>query len=153
MFYYKTETIEEQDSKLDGSCAAHAREWKELRRLSDEELAAIHDTNKLPNDSDSLELFRETLPSPSLMQLQGDKREVVRRALLRAGPFGRPCHPESAHTTRHTVERQMRFIFNKPEAYLVVSLSSAGEVTLWSVVFRSYFLKRSSGYRRQRSTR
>ena len=54
VFYYKTETIEEQASKLDGSCAAHAREWKELRRLSDEELVAIRDTNKLLNDSDEL---------------------------------------------------------------------------------------------------
>ena len=34
----------------------------------------------MANDNDSLELFKETLPSPSLMQLQGDKRGVVRRA-------------------------------------------------------------------------
>ena len=54
VFYYKTETIEEQASKLDGSSAAQAREWKELRGLSDEELVTIRDTNKLLNDSDEL---------------------------------------------------------------------------------------------------
>ena len=66
--------------KLDGSCAAQAPEWKELRGLRDEELVTICDINKLPNDSDTPELFKETLPSPSLMQLQGDKRGVIRRA-------------------------------------------------------------------------
>ena len=42
----------EQAFKLDGSCAAQAREWKELRGLRDEELVTICDTNKLPNDCD-----------------------------------------------------------------------------------------------------
>ena len=60
-------------SKLDGSCAA-------LRGLRDEELVTIHDTNKLPNYSDSLELFKETVPSPSMMQVQSDKRGVACRA-------------------------------------------------------------------------
>ena len=42
----------EQAFMLDGSCAAQAREWKELRGLRDEELVTICDTNKLPNDCD-----------------------------------------------------------------------------------------------------
>ena len=67
-------------SKLDGSCATQAPEWEELQRLRAEGLVAIRDVNKLPNGSDSFELFEETLPSPSVMQVQSDGRGVVRRA-------------------------------------------------------------------------
>ena len=67
-------------SKQDCGCAVQAPEWEELQRVRDEELVTIHDTNKLPNDGDNLELFKETLPSPSLMQLQSDKRGVAHRA-------------------------------------------------------------------------
>ena len=54
VFYYKTETIEENASKLDGNCAALAPEWEELQRLRAEGLVAIRDTNKLLNDCDEL---------------------------------------------------------------------------------------------------
>ena len=67
-------------SNLDGSCPSRAPEWEERRRFRAEELVTIHDTNKLLNDNDSLELFKETVPSPSLMQLQSDKRGVAHRA-------------------------------------------------------------------------
>ena len=66
-------------SKLDSGCAAQAPEWKEPRRLRAEELVTIRDVNKLPNDSDNLELFKETLPSPIMMQVQSDKRGVASR--------------------------------------------------------------------------
>ena len=66
-------------SKLAGSCAAQAPEWEKRQRVRAEELVTIHDTNKLLNN-DSLELFKETAPSPSLMQLQSDKGGVARRA-------------------------------------------------------------------------
>ena len=64
-------------SKLDGSCAVHAPECEELQRLGAEGLVAIRDINKLPNDSDSLELFKETLPSPIMMQVQSDNYDPV----------------------------------------------------------------------------
>ena len=54
VLYYKTETIEQRASKLDGSCAAQAPEWEELQRLGDEELVTVRDTNKLLNDCDEL---------------------------------------------------------------------------------------------------
>ena len=57
-------------SKPDGRCAVQAPEWEELQKLRVEGLVAIHDINKLPNDKDSLELFKETLSSSSLMQVQ-----------------------------------------------------------------------------------
>merc|ERR1712012_90889 len=71
---------QELASKLTGSCAAQASEWEERQRLRAEELVAIHDTIKLLNDDDSLELFKETLPSPTLMQLRDNKRGVAREA-------------------------------------------------------------------------
>ena len=45
-----------------------------------EEESTLLADNKLPNDSDSLELFTETLPSPIMMQIQSDETEVIRRA-------------------------------------------------------------------------
>ena len=71
-------------SKLDGSCAAQASEWEERQRL-------IHDTIKLLNDDDSLELFKVILPIQTQMQLQNDKRGVARRA--RAAPRNLPGLP------------------------------------------------------------
>ena len=65
--------------KLNGGCAVQAPEWGELQELRDEELVTIHDTNKLPNDNENLELFKEILPGTSLTQLQSDKRGVTRR--------------------------------------------------------------------------
>ena len=67
-------------SKLDGSCATQAPEWEQRQRVRAEELMTIHYTNKLLNDNDSLELFKETLPSPSMMQIQSDRRGVACRA-------------------------------------------------------------------------
>ena len=64
-------------SKLAGSCTAQAPEWEQRQRVRAEELVTIHDTNQLLNDNDSLELLKETVPSPSLMQLQSDKRGVA----------------------------------------------------------------------------
>ena len=70
----------EPASNLDGSCASQAPEWEERQRFFAEELVTIHDTTKLLNDYDSIELPMEILPSPSLMQLQSEKRGVARRA-------------------------------------------------------------------------
>ena len=69
----------EPASNLDGSCAARAPEWEERRRFRAEELVTIHDTTKLLNDYESLELPEEILPSSSMMQVQSDKRGVACR--------------------------------------------------------------------------
>ena len=50
VLYYKTETIEQRASKLDGSCATQALEWEELQRLRAERLVATRDTDKLLDD-------------------------------------------------------------------------------------------------------
>ena len=57
----------ETTSKLNGSCAIQASEWEERQRVRTEELVVSHDAIQLSNDDDdSLELFKETLPSPAL---------------------------------------------------------------------------------------
>merc|ERR1719310_2771969 len=53
-----------------------------------EELLALAETIKILNDDDALELFKKTLPTPSLLQLQVTQAEVRQRALaaLAAAP-------------------------------------------------------------------
>merc|ERR1719359_2293437 len=46
-----------------------------------EELLAIADTIKLLNDDDALELFKKTLPTPSLLQLKAGGRAMKQRAV------------------------------------------------------------------------
>ena len=77
---YTLPADKELASNLDGSCASQAPEWEERQRFIAEELVTIHDTTKLLNDCDSLELPKEISPSPSLMQLQSDKGGVAHRA-------------------------------------------------------------------------
>ena len=72
----------EMASKLTENCSTQASEWEERQRLRAEELVDIHDTIKLMNDDDSLELFKETLPSSTLMQLRDNKRGVARERVL-----------------------------------------------------------------------
>ena len=59
---------QELAAKLAESCSSQSSEGEERQKSRAEELLAIHDTIKLLNDDDALELFRGTLPSPSLVQ-------------------------------------------------------------------------------------
>ena len=54
---------------LNGICSIPTSEW-ERQRLRVKELVASLDTTDLPNDDDSLALFKETRPSPTLMQVR-----------------------------------------------------------------------------------
>ena len=47
------------------------------------ELVAIAETIKILNDDDALDLFKKTLPSPSLLQIANREKEVRAQALLR----------------------------------------------------------------------
>ena len=66
---------------LDGSRATQASKWEERQRL-------IHNTIKLLNEDDGLELLKQTWPSLTLIQLQSDKRGISRRSrvVLRNSP-------------------------------------------------------------------
>merc|ERR1712136_436780 len=75
-------------AKLGLSCGSQSSEWEERQKSRAEELVAIHDTIKLLNDDDALELFKATLPNPSLMQVQQGTTVLAKRALdeLRRSP-------------------------------------------------------------------
>jgi len=66
---------------LKGNCDSKAAEWEERKKLRAEELVAIHDTIKVLNDDDALDLFKKTLPSASLLQLDTSTHKVQLRAL------------------------------------------------------------------------
>merc|ERR1719502_1247249 len=54
---------------LEKDCATKDEEWAARQKIRAEEVLAIADTIKILNDDDALELFKKTLPSPSLLQL------------------------------------------------------------------------------------
>jgi len=66
---------------LDKDCATKDEEWAARCKLRAEEVLAIADTIKILNDDDALELFKKTLPAPSLMQLTSTSQAVKARAL------------------------------------------------------------------------
>jgi len=66
---------------LESDCKTKDDEWAEICRIRAEELLAIADTIKLLNDDDALELFKKTLPSPSLLQVAVSGKALKARAL------------------------------------------------------------------------
>jgi len=66
---------------LDKNCGSKTAEWDEREKTRGEELVAIHDTIKILNDDDALELFKKTLPSPSLLQLKAGIAQRRQKAL------------------------------------------------------------------------
>merc|ERR1719454_2203090 len=61
---------------LEKNCKTKADEWATRQKIRAEELLAIADTIKILNDDDALELFKKTLPTPSLLQLKSNSRAV-----------------------------------------------------------------------------
>jgi chromosome segregation ATPase len=70
---------------LEGSCEGKAKEFEERTKTRAEELVAIHETIKILNDDDALDLFKKTLPSASLLQVRanGEQRRHQALALVR----------------------------------------------------------------------
>merc|ERR1719160_966100 len=66
---------------LQKNCATKEKEWAEICKTRQEELIAIADTIKILNDDDALELFKKTLPSASLLQLQTTNKEITHEAI------------------------------------------------------------------------
>merc|ERR1719453_3047187 len=63
------------------NCKTKEDEWAVRQKVRAEELLAIADTIKLLNDDDALELFKKTLPKPSLLQLRTSTQPVTQRAV------------------------------------------------------------------------
>merc|ERR1719506_1198886 len=66
---------------LETDCKTKDEEWATRQKIRAEELLAISETIKILNDDDALELFKKTLPSPSLLQVTSNARAVKSRAL------------------------------------------------------------------------
>jgi len=68
---------------MDKNCAEKTAQFEVREKTRAEELVAIHDTIKILNDDDALELFKKTLPGPSLIQVNNQQKqalEFVRKA-------------------------------------------------------------------------
>merc|ERR1719316_1869813 len=66
---------------LEKNCATKEKEWAERCKMRQMELLALADTIKILNDDDALELFKKTLPSPSLIQLRTYAKKAQHKAL------------------------------------------------------------------------
>merc|ERR1719311_905949 len=66
---------------MDDICAAKKKEWAERCKTRQEELSALADCVRILNDDDTLELFKKTLPSASLLQVQRSSAEQRQAAV------------------------------------------------------------------------
>jgi len=67
--------------ELKKSCATKGKEYEERKANRADELVAISETIKILNDDDALDLFKKTLPSPSLLQVTRRTADVRKKAL------------------------------------------------------------------------
>merc|ERR1719316_2189643 len=67
--------------ELKKSCATKAKEYDERKANRADELVAVSETIKILNDDDALDLFKKTLPSPSLLQVTRRTNDVRKQAL------------------------------------------------------------------------
>jgi hypothetical protein len=86
----KNTLAEDQKYRADmqAQCATKGQEWEERTATRSEELVTLAETISALNDDDALELFKKTLPSPGLLQVQMSVKTVRQRAraALRAWP-------------------------------------------------------------------
>jgi len=68
---------------MDKNCGTKKEEWEAIEKLRSEEKIAIAETIKILNDDDALELFKKTLPSPSLVQVVSTARQQRQAALAK----------------------------------------------------------------------
>jgi chromosome segregation ATPase len=67
--------------ELKKSCSTKAGEYDERVAMRAQELVAISETIKILNDDDALDLFKQTLPSPSLLQVSRRATDLRKEAL------------------------------------------------------------------------
>merc|ERR1712151_627328 len=75
---------------LEKNCDTKKAEWEERSATRAQELLALADTIKILNDDDALELFKKTLPTPSLLQQTSSSKDMQRRALSALRSKGAP---------------------------------------------------------------
>jgi predicted nucleic acid-binding Zn-ribbon protein len=67
-------------AELEVNCESKKSEWEVRSKTRSEELLAIADTLKILNDGSALNLFKSTLPIPSLLQERAVKNDMRERA-------------------------------------------------------------------------
>jgi hypothetical protein len=67
--------------ELKKNCASGAGEYEARKQARSEELVAITETIKVLNDDDALDLFKKTLASPSLLQMQRQAKDIKTQAM------------------------------------------------------------------------
>jgi hypothetical protein len=72
---------EEYLAGLKSDCEKTAHDQDEAKKARATELVAIADTIKMLNSDEALELFKKTLPSPSLLQVRQSDKQLRERAL------------------------------------------------------------------------
>merc|ERR1712032_1562239 len=72
---------------LETGCKTKEAEWEERCRVRADEMLALAETIKILNSDDALELFKKTLPTPSLLMVQMSSKAVQQKAveLLQSG--------------------------------------------------------------------
>jgi len=80
-----TKSAFEQNGKFladkKANCANEEKLWEEKSKTRQEELVAISSTIKILNDDDALELFKKTIPSTSLLQMQVSVKVLKQKVL------------------------------------------------------------------------
>jgi hypothetical protein len=69
--------------ELKKSCGTKTKEYEERKKLRADELVAISETIKILNDDDALDLFKKTLPSPTLLQISRRERDTAADVLAK----------------------------------------------------------------------
>jgi hypothetical protein len=69
--------------ELKKNCGTKTKEYDERKKLRAEELVAISETIKILNDDDSLDLFKKTLPSPTLLQISHRVKDTAADVLTK----------------------------------------------------------------------
>jgi predicted nucleic acid-binding Zn-ribbon protein len=70
---------------MDKNCAAKKAQAEEATKMRAQEQVAIAETITMLNSDDALELFKKTLPSASLLQIQFTARDMTTRAAAALG--------------------------------------------------------------------
>jgi len=114
-------------------CATRAAEEEERKTMRAQELVALADTIKMLNDDDALDLFKKTMPSPSLIQLSssGDSSRTAAKKLLTSAKTSSTHRPELNFITLALSNKKVDFskVFKKIDS-MVALLKKEGEEDL-----------------------
>jgi len=86
---------------LAGNCETKKKDWELVKKTRAEELLAIAETIQLLNSDEALDLFKKTLPTPSLLQMKVTTQQMRTQALSAL---------RSARSKHHVSDARIDFI-------------------------------------------